>query len=65
LDKPMHWAGGRIYNNAAKRRFRVYTRKHDKVESSVGYGHDPTQEHMQSKWKAACKLIVDDPRVVS
>jgi hypothetical protein len=65
LDAPVHWAGGRIYHSASKRTFRVYKRKQDKVESGVNYGRDATQEHIQSKWHEACKLILDDPRVLS
>ena len=63
-DKPITFAGGKIYKSLKKRCFRVYLRARDRVESSINFGADPSESHLQAAFNYGCQLIVQDPRPV-
>ena len=59
--KPVEHCGGNIYWAEARKRYRVYLRKGDKVEESLPA--DPKDKNdMRTKFSLACALIENDPR---
>ena len=61
--KPIHHHGGRMYFAAAKKAYRVYRRKCDKVEKTLAV--DPSDKaDLKRKFIIGCAMIENDPRPV-
>ena len=63
IKKPIHHHGGRMYFAAAKKAYRVYRRKCDKVEKTIAV--DPSDKaDLKRKFIICCAMIENDPRPV-
>jgi hypothetical protein len=60
-EDPVAYRGGRIYFSKPKNAFRVYTRKADRIETTIGVADDADK---LEKFQVACAMVEVDPRPI-